>query len=278
MRRMEQLKIGTMKYMIVVLVLASVLSCKQENKTKEVNVEITEPKTESNINLDRYPEPLLKVFEAHGGIANWKNKKSLFFKLGEELHTIDLQSRKDRIDGPGYAIGFDGEKVWLQSEENAYKGDPVFYHNLMSYFFNMPFMLGDKGIIYDDTEDLVYQGVNYPGIAIRFKSGVGTSYKDEYFLHYDPKTYEMAWLGYSVSYRSGERSDNVNWIEYQDWAEVNGLMVPSSLMWYSSEGRTIKEPRKPVVFEQVAFSEQSKPESFFSKPENGVFVEGKVQE
>lgn len=274
---MGQLKVSTMKYMIVVLVMATVLSCKMENKTKEVDEELTKPKTVTNIDVDQYPKPLLKVFETHGGIDTWKSKRNLVFKLGEELHTIDLKTRKDRIDGPGYSLGFDGEKVWLKSEENAYKGDPVFYHNLMSYFFNMPFMLADKGIIYDDTEDLLYNGVNYPGIAIRFKSGVGTSYKDEYFLHYDRKTYEMAWLGYTVSYRSGERSNNVNWIGYQDWAEVNGLMVPSSLTWYSSEGRTLKEPRKPVVFNEIAFSGEAKPESFFKKPESGVFVEGKVQ-
>ncbi|MCM4153171.1 hypothetical protein DHD05_16395 [Arenibacter sp. N53] len=267
-----------MKYMIVVLMLASVLSCKMENKAKEVDTELAKPKTESITNLERYPELLIKVFEAHGGLANWKNQRTLVFKLGEELHTIDLHSRKDRIEGPGYVLGFDGEKVWLQSKGNAYKGDPVFYHNLMSYFFSMPFMLGDKGIVYDDTEDIVYQGVNYPGIAIRFKSGVGTSYKDEYFLHYDPKTFEMAWLGYTVSYRSGERSDKVNWIGYHDWEEVNGLRVPMALTWYGSEGRTIKEPKEPVVFEQVAFSEHTKQDSFFEKPNNGVFVEGKVQD
>ncbi|MCK0146885.1 hypothetical protein MWU78_14610 [Arenibacter sp. F26102] len=275
---MEQLKISMMKYMIVVLMLTGVLSCKMENKAKEVDMELAKTKTESKINLERYPEPLLKVFEAHGGIVNWKNKKSLVFKQGQELHTIDLQSRMDRVDGPAYSLGFDGDKVWLLNEENAFKGDPVFYHNLRSYFFNMPFVLGDKGIVYDETEDLVYEGVNYPGIAVRFNSGIGTSYKDEYFLHYDPQTFEMAWLGYTVSYRSGERSDNVSWIGYHDWTEVNGLKVPKELTWYSSEGRTIKEPRKPVVFEAIEFSEQPKPISFFAKPENGIFVEGKVQE
>ena len=138
--------------------------------------------------------------------------------------------------------------------------------------------MGDKGIVYDETEDLVFEGVNYPGIAVSFNSGIGTSYKDEYFLHYDPNTFIMAWLGYTVSYRSGERSDKISWIGYHDWTEVNRLAVPKALTWYSSEGRTIKEPRKPMIFEGIEFSEQAKPISFFGKPENGVFVEGKVQE
>ncbi len=267
-----------MRYVIVLLLLGSTLACKMESKTKEVEVELAEPKTAVKVNMERYPESLIKVFEAHGGLAAWRNQRTLAFKLGEELHTMDLQTRKDRVDAPLFSLGFDGDKVWLLNEENAFKGDPVFYHNLRSYFFNMPFVLGDNGIVYDETEDLVYEGVNYPGIAVSFKSGIGASYKDEYFLHYDPQTYKMAWLGYTVSYRSGERSDNVSWIGYHDWTDVNGLKVPKALTWYSSEGRTIKEPKKPVVYEEIEYSEQAKPVGFFSKPENGIFVEGKVQE
>lgn len=267
-----------MKYVIAVVLLASTLSCKTENKTKEVVVELAEPMTEKRVELERYPETLVKVFEAHGGLEDWKDQRTLVFKLGEELHTMDLQTRMDRVDAAAYSLGFDGEKVWLLNEEKMFKGDPVFYHNLMSYFFNMPFVLGDNGIVYAETEDLVFEGVNYPGIAVSFKSGVGTSYKDEYFLHYDPKTFKMAWLGYTVSYRSGERSDKVSWIGYHDWADVNGLKVPKVLTWYSSEGRTIKEPRKPVVYEGIEFSEDAKPLSFYGKPQNGTYVEGKVQE
>lgn len=267
-----------MRYVIVVWLLGSMLACKMENKTKEAAVVLAEPKTVKTVNAERYPEPLIKVFEAHGGLAAWRKQRTLVFRLGEELHTMDLRTRKDRVDGPKFSMGFDGDKVWLLNEENAFRGDPVFYHNLRSYFFNMPFVLGDNGIVYDETEDLVYEGVHYPGIAVSFKSGIGASYKDEYFLHYDPQTYKMAWLGYTVSYRSGERSDNVSWIGYHDWTTVNGLMVPKTLTWYSSEGRTIKAPRNPVAYEGIEYSEEPKPVGFFSKPENGLFVEGKVQE
>ncbi|MEZ4971485.1 MAG: DUF6503 family protein [Flavobacteriaceae bacterium] len=265
-----------MKYVLIALFLANMLSCKMDNKTRKV--EVAKPILEDKLVPDElYPEPLLKVFVAHGGLANWKKQRTLVFGQGEELHTIDLKTRMDRVDGPTYSLGFDGDRAWLLDDENTFKGDPVFYHNLKSYFFNMPFVLGDKGIVYGETEDLVYGGVHYPGIAVRFKSGIGTSYKDEYFLHYDPKTYKMAWLGYTVSYGSGERSNSVNWIGYHDWTSVAGLMVPKTLTWYGSEGRTIKEPRKLMVFEAIGFGEQAKPLNFFTKPENGVFVVGKVQ-
>ena len=61
-----------MKYVIAVVLLASTLSCKTEKKSKEIEVELAEPNTETRVDLERYPEPLLKVFEAHGG---WKNGK-----------------------------------------------------------------------------------------------------------------------------------------------------------------------------------------------------------
>ncbi|HCO82200.1 MAG TPA: hypothetical protein DIT95_01530, partial [Arenibacter sp.] len=105
-----------MKIVIVVMLLASTLSCKMEYKTKEVEVELAEPKTVTKIDQDRYPEALIKVFEAHGGLANWKNKKTLVFKQGEELHTLDLKTRMDRVDGPAYSLGYDGDKVWLVNE------------------------------------------------------------------------------------------------------------------------------------------------------------------
>jgi hypothetical protein len=247
-----------------------------ETKTKEL--EGAKPISEKKLVPEQYPEPLLKVFEAHGGLANWKKQRTLVFRQGEEQHTIDLQTRMDRVDGPAYSLGFDGDRVWLLDDKNTFKGDPVFYHNLKSYFFNMPFVLGDKGIVYGETEDLEYEGVEYPGVAISFKSGIGTSYKDEYFLHYHPETHKMAWLGYTVSYGSGERSNSVNWIGYHDWMSVAGLTVPKTLTWYNSEGRTIKAPKTPVLFEGITLSGQGKPLSFFSKPEKGIFVEGKVQE
>ena len=120
---------------------------------------------------------------------------------GKETHTTNLYSRKDRIDASNFSMGFDGEQVWLLDENGNYKGDPVFYHNLIFYFYAMPFILADNGIVYGETEDLVFQGKRYPGIRISYEVGVGTSYKDEYFIHYDPETYQMTWLGYTVTYR-----------------------------------------------------------------------------
>ncbi len=262
---------------IALLVLTISFSCKESPKTTDPVS--TEDNTENLEETKNYPAALQAVFEAHGGFDLWKDQKTLVYSMadtgGMETSTTDLRTRKDRIDSPVFSMGYNGENVWLKDEKKKYEGDPVFYHNLMFYFYAMPFVLGDNGINYGETTDLVFEGKHYPGLSISYDSGVGTSPKDEYFIHYDPETKRMAWLGYTVTYRSGEKSDNVKWIRYNDWMSVNDLILPKSLTWHAYEGRDIKEAKSTVEFENVSLSESAKPSSFYAIPEGGEVVEGK---
>ncbi|MGB5819363.1 MAG: DUF6503 family protein [Saonia sp.] len=266
-----------MKTIVTFIFLVAFISCKEAPKKATpdtVPSEETVKKEES-----KYPEALQKIFEAHGGLEAWKTKKSLVYEIpkpdNRETHTTNLYSRKDRIDTPNFSMGFNGEHVWLMDKNESYNGDPVFYHNLMFYFYAMPFILADDGIVYNDTEDLVFEGRNYPGIRISYNEGVGTSPKDEYFIHYDPETFQMTWLGYTVTYRSGEISDNVKWIRYNDWMPVADVVLPKSMTWYAYEGRVIKEAKNTVPFENVVLSETAKPDTFYAKPEAAKIVVGK---
>jgi hypothetical protein len=224
----------------------------------------------------KYPEVLSKVFDAHGGLQKWKQQRTLIYVLPKpenpETHSVDLWSRKDRIDSEKFTIGFDGNEIWLLDPNENYNGDAAFYHNLMSYFYAMPFLLADDGIVYSETEDLIFEGKSYPGIHIGYNSGVGISSKDEYVLHYDPETYQMAWLGYTVTYRTGEKSDNVKWIKYDDWQNLNGIVLPKSITWYNYEGRNILDPRSTVTFEESTVSITPKPDDFYTKPEGAEIV------
>ncbi|PRX54195.1 DUF6503 family protein [Flagellimonas meridianipacifica] len=255
---------------IVVLILA-IAACKPAPKKEEVKEEIVE------IEKPKYPEALGKVLERHGGMDAWRQKRTMTYALQKpnfkEVHTIDLYSRKDRIDTEIFSMGFDGEQAWLLDTEKKYTGNVGFYHNLIFYFYAMPFVLADEGIIYGDTEDLEFEGKNYPGIEISYESGVGASSKDQYFIHYDPDTNEMAWLGYTVTYRSGEVSDNVKWIRYDDWTDINGVVLPNSISWYKYEGRTLLEPANTLTFESVSLSTDAKEADFYEKPEGAEFVE-----
>lgn len=264
-----------MNKLIVFLFLLGLVACKQEakNETSEAPVTVVQESMKSET---VYPDALAKVFEAHGGLAQWKAQRTMSYVIPKpnmhETHTIDLWFRKDRIDTEQFSMGFDGEQAWLMNGSGKYEGDVGFYHNLMFYFYAMPFVLADDGIVYSATPDLEYEGKKYPGIQIAYESGVGASSKDEYFIHFDPDTHQMAWLGYTVTYRSGESSDNVKWINYGDWQEVNGLMLPKTITWHKYEGRTILEPVNSVTFEEVTLDGKSKPVAFYAKPEAGEYV------
>lgn len=269
-----------MKPILTCILLAAFMSCKEA--PKEMKTEMEGPGKVPVTSAIKYPEALQKVFTAHGGLLAWKSKKSLVYEMpkpdNREIHTTNLYSRKDRIDSPDFSMGFDGKDVWLLDKNGTYKGDAVFYHNLMFYFYAMPFVVADNGIVYGDTEDLVFEGRNYPGIRISYNEGVGTSPKDEYFVHYDPETYQMAWLGYTVTYRSGEKSDNVKWIRYNDWMEVDDVVLPKSMTWHAYEGKEIKAAKSAVPFENVVLNDTAKPDAFFAKPEKAVFFIGKKEE
>ena len=245
-------------------------ACQQQPKTSAEET-TTQKKA---VEAPQYPDALGAIFEAHGGINPWRKQRTLQYTIPKdknpEIHITDLWSRNDKILTPNYSMGFDG-KVWLTNGPKPYKGNPEFYHNLMFYFYAMPFVLADDGINYGETAPLQFEGKTYPGIQITYNDGVGTSPKDEYYIHYDPETNRMAWLGYTVTYRTGEDSDNIKWIRYDDWGTFNGLVLPKSISWYDYEGRDIKTPRSTVQFEEVHLSEETKPASFYAKPEEGQY-------
>lgn len=268
-----------MKFLPILIFLLVLSSCKEQ--PKQSNAVNEEPAPAETVVDKSYPEALQKVFEAHGGLSQWKSFKNLVYEIPKddfsEVHTINLYSRKDRVDTPKFSMGFDGKDVWLKDPDSNYDGDAVFYHNLMFYFYAMPFVLADEGIIYSETEDLTYEGKSYPGIGIGYQADVGTTPKDEYYIHYDPDTYQMTWLGYTVTYRTGEKSDNVKWIHYGEWLAEKGVILPKSLTWHNYEGRTIGDARSTVEFENIVLSKEARESEFFDKPEMAKVVVGKTQ-
>jgi hypothetical protein len=252
-----------MKKVLLLLMVVVAISCKNEPK-KEIKKEvIVEVKKES------FPEELGKVFEAHGGIKVWRNAAVLSFTKGEEVHTVDLQARKNVINAPKYAVGFNGKDVWLdEAEEGAFKGNPSFYHNLFFYFYAMPFVLADDGISYEKIAPLSFEGVDYPGYKMSFKASAGSSPDDNYKLYYNPKTYQMEWLAYTATFNTKKPSDKFNVIKYGKWNNVNGLILPSEITWFKKDEAGVPtEPARPAaVFTAASISNKELADSFFEKP------------
>jgi len=250
-----------MKKVFLFLLVVIAASCKNEAK-KEVKKEaIVKAKKEN------FPEELGKVFEAHGGIEVWRKAQVLSFNKGEEVHTTDLHSRKIVINSPKYSLGFDGDSIWSDElEKDSLKRDPKFYYNLYFYFYAMPFVLADDGIIYEKVDNFVFEGVNYPGYKISYKANVGTSPDDNYIVYYNPKSYKMEWLAYTVTFRSKAPVDNYKMIRYNSWENVNDFILPRQITWYAKdkEGKFMSTS-KIVDFKLPLISKEKLDASFFEK-------------
>jgi hypothetical protein len=252
-----------MKKVLLLLLIITAISCKNSTKKEAKKLEIIPDKTA------HFPEELSNVFEKHGGINVWKNAKVLSFNKDLEAHTTDLETRKIVINSPKYSLGYNGKEVWLdEAEKGIYKGNKDFYYNLYFYFYAMPFVLADDGIIYEKVDDLIFEEVKYPGYKISYNADKGTSPDDNYIIYYHPATYQMEWLAYTVTFTSKTPNDTYHIIKYNKWENVNGLVLPKEITWYKKDKNGMPtEPEKPAIKFTLPLVSQGKlGASFFEKP------------
>lgn len=260
----------------VMILLLAITACKDKTESPQTTVE-DQPEVPQKT-TPSYPETLLKVFNAHGGLDTWKDMRTLEFTMpkpeGNEITTTDLKERYSLIEMPKNMIGFDGETVWTKSMDGSkLDKDPKFYYNLMFYFYAMPFIVADNGIIYEEAKPLVFEGKEYPGIKISYESGVGESPDDEYVLYYDTDTYRMAWLAYTVTYFSKKKSEKWSYINYNDWQEVEGLLLPEAITWYNVENDQPVSIRKEETFSYVSLTRDKMNLKMYMMPEGAEAVQ-----
>lgn len=262
-----------MKKIFFLILTISLLACKNK-RTPTLDYS----KENLDITTSVYPENMTKVFNAHGGLDTWNSMKSLEFTMkkpnGDEVTTTNLKNRKSLIEMPNHTIGFNGEDVWLKNKDTAtYKGNAKFYYNLMFYFYAMPFILADDGIIYEEVAALEFDGKSYPGIKISYESGVGESPEDEYILYYNSETHKMEWLGYTVTYFSKEKSKEFHFIKYSNWQTVEDLILPETLTWYKYENNLPTEKRNDLQFTDIKISKEKPESDIFEAPAGATIVE-----
>ena len=256
-----------MRYTILLAIIVIISSC--QNSTQETKSATPAVKI-------KYPAQLAKVFDNHGGLDKWKSMKVLSYEIekeeGNEKQTIDLHNRREKIEASDFTSGFTGKEYWVEAD-TSYKGNAKFYTNLMFYFYAMPFVLADEGINYTKTTPISYEGKSYPGIGMSYSDGIGIAPKDEYFLHYDPDTNEMAWLGYTVTFFSGEKGKKKSYIRYNDWKKFNGVKLPNSLTWFKVEDGQLIEPNNTRNFVNVVVFEKGFDDDMFAKPAGAKVVD-----
>lgn len=259
------------KLVLLVLVATLIFACKQNNKTPDYKNETL------NVTTSVFPESIGKVFDAHGGYDAWNDFRGLSYEIVKptvnEKHKVNLKSRMSIIDGEHHLLGFDGKDVWLKEKDTVkFKSNPRFYYNLMFYFYAMPFIVGDYGINYSQAKPLNFEGKSYPGILISYEAGIGESPEDEYIVYYDPETYQMAWLGYTVTYFSKEKSKEFHFIKYNSWTDVNGVFLPETMHWYNYENNEPTTFRNEVKFVNATLTKEAFDPAVFAVTEGATIV------
>ncbi|MBW1294549.1 DUF6503 family protein [Aquimarina litoralis] len=261
------------KITLFTLILGVLFSCKEAPKEERVEKEVVVEEKVEEIIPDRsanFPKDIAAIFKAHGGIQAFDTQNTLIFELskpeGNEKHTTDLKTRHARIETDKFALGFDGKDAWIKQDSTYFKGNPRFYHNLMFYFYAMPFVLGDDGISYEKVDDLKVEDKVYPGYKISYGDGVGDSPKDNYFIYYDAQSHQMKYLGYTVTFFSKESSEKISLIEYSDWNDVDGLLLPKTLKWRAYEDGVVGDIKSERNFVNASASKEKLDASIFSEP------------
>ncbi len=265
-------------YFLVSLAILSFSACKQDKEKNAVDAdsETTVSSEEKNA-AQRIPSEINNVLVAHGGANTWNQMKNLCFEFkgrsGTEIHTVSLPERKTKIEHKDWSMGYDGSTVWLlENKEDAYQGNAHFYYNLMFYFYAMPYVLADPGIVYETLPQETLDGTTYDVVKISYDAGTGVSPEDEYKLYTNPEDHIMQWLGYTVTYRSGEKSSDWHFIKYDRWKEVNGLLLPEKLTWYEVENNQPTSERNDLVFKNISVTGTPLEASVFAKPEGAEAV------
>ncbi|MBO6606313.1 DUF6503 family protein [Psychroserpens sp.] len=267
-----------MKLKVLMLLIAvSLFGCKKD-KPQEPVTSIDYANETLDVTTSTYPESITKVFDAHGGIDNWNAFGTLSFTMqkpnGNEVTTTDLKSRNELIDTPTYTMGADRNDMWVtEKDETPYKGNARFYKGLFMYFYAMPFIVGDDGIIYEDVEPLVFEEKSYPGILASYEAGVGASPDDQYIIYYDDATGQMQWLGYTVTFGKDSKSTDFRFIRYNDWQEINGLILPKSIDWYNYEDKQPTEKRNTIEFFDVKLLKDRPNPEMFKTPIGSKIIE-----
>ena len=224
---------------------------------------------------NQYPAILQKVFDAHGGLSQWQKMKSASFDLyynGKEVdeHKVDLNSRKTLVFNDVYRLGYDGDQVWYtgQDEEEFPGGSSRFYHNLHFYFFAMPFVFADDGIVYEELGVRIIRDQAYDVLKVSFKEGVGDAPEDEYVLYFDQQSHRLSWMLYTVTYFSQQESDKYSARHYKNWQWVNGLLVPLDCDKYRWNKDSLHEQQYSNSYRNVELSELVIDQSMFLAPAN----------
>lgn len=198
-----------------------------------------------------------EVAEAHGGLERWRRAPSVSWvdmwssggggqsgpssriavEQGRRRAAIDIGEEKEPDEEMHMA--WDGEQAWSSNWQMPYP--PRFYALLNYYFLNMPWVVHDEGVVLSEpgTAKLWDDPVEYQTIRVTYEPGVGDTPDDYYVLYIDPSSKRLHAVEYIVTYDSilpeGVEHSPPHILIYEEFAEVDGLVVPTKFTIYEDE-------------------------------------------
>lgn len=217
-----------------------------------------------------------KTYAAHGGLEKWQEQKAMTYTMiGFPLtpqvskpnkSIVDLKNRYNRIESEEFTVGFNGETAWSIPGPEAVGLKPRFFSLGSFYFVGMPFVFADPGVVLTDAGTTMFQGKSYKLITVGYNKGTGHTSKDDFHLLLDPESNKLALINHSVTEIQVER---VTWV-FNEWQDVNGLLIPSKLTFYS--GWNPDDPGKGATYtiEDVKLNSVAPEKSIYEPPANAV--------
>ncbi|MCH7547572.1 MAG: hypothetical protein IID30_14315 [Planctomycetes bacterium] len=184
--------------------------------------------------------PLAATFEAHGGLDRFQSFGTMAYTMkGFPLSapmaktnrsTVDLKTRRNRIDGEGFTVAWDGERAWSTPGPDAVGLPPRFVTLGSFYFIGMPFVFGDDGVVLEEDGYGTFRGTTYRVVNVSYKPGVGYTSEDEFTVFINPETDRIALIHHSVT--ENPDIDRVTWT-FDEFQEVEGLLLPAKMTFYA---------------------------------------------
>jgi hypothetical protein len=199
-----------------------------------------------------------KMLKAHGGFKPWSNKSTVGYvhtyvgpqDPGDPWTSEEIVEQGTRRVYQNWQL--DEAKIIYNGE--AYYGvnwkrgnPPKFTAHLAYYFGNLPFLTQDEGVTLTATgKASILEGTEeYLTVKMTFDKGTGESSDDYYELYIDEKTFMLKAVKYIMTYGAlldaFELPADVKFLGpfykyYEDYVELDGLIVPSKLTTRGTEG------------------------------------------
>ena len=286
--------------------LLSILACQQASEETVSEADSPSPAArladEARARLQASPggELVLKTINAHGGLEAWyqaptssycweysNNGAQLRFKscmtaenssrrVYHELKTLGSPDNAPAVEG---SFAWDGEEAWIYPAEIE-KVNPRFWALTGYYFQQIPFVLADPGVNYEQRPDTEIDGVQYATAACTFDSGIGDAPGDAYILYIDKETSLLRGITYTVTYYSAGRGGGArkaakkkrarrdNLFLYEDYTTVDGLTTPQRFRGFNLDTGSSGDMRNEAWVTEISFSKPFD-ESKLKMPEGG---------